>query len=68
MYRYLFDQLNTSLEIEAEVNELPLNSFPLVFFLFQDKHVVVEELLETLVDKVDPELFKRVQLKTITAV
>ena len=50
---YLFDEVNTGLKVHAEVDEFPLNSFLLVLFLFQDEHVVVEKLLQTLVRVVD---------------
>lgn len=59
---YLLDQLNTSLKVHTEVNELPVDTFALVLFLFQDKHVVVEELLQFLVGEIDAKLFKSVVL------
>jgi len=59
---YLFDQVDTGLEIHTEVNELPLDSFLLVLFLFQHEHVVVEELLQTLVGVVDAQLLKTIEL------
>ncbi len=40
-----------------------MNSLTLVLLLFQYEHVVIEELLEFLVDKVDPQLFETVVLK-----
>ena len=52
------------LQVHAEVNEFPLDSFLLVFLLLQDEHVMVEELLESLVGVVDAELLKGVVLLT----
>ncbi|KRZ08816.1 hypothetical protein T11_5517 [Trichinella zimbabwensis] len=51
-------QINASLQIQAEIDEFPFYSFTLVFFLFKNEHVMVEELLQTFVDKIDPQLFK----------
>ena len=31
-------------------------------YLLEDKHVVIEELLQLLIDEVDPHLFERVEL------
>ena len=59
---YLLDQLNTSLEVHTEVNELPINTLSLVLFLLQDKHVVVEELLQFLIGEVNTQLLKSVIL------
>ncbi|KAF1751668.1 hypothetical protein GCK72_018222 [Caenorhabditis remanei] len=44
---WLFDELDTGLEIKSEIDEGPGDTFTLVFFLFKNEHVVVEELLET---------------------
>merc|ERR1719297_681614 len=52
-----------SSQIHTEVNHLPVNTFLDVFLLFNNEHVVVEELLELLVDKVDGDLFKSIVLK-----
>lgn len=59
---YLLDKLNTSCKIEAKVNEDPLDTFTGVFFLFQDEHVVIEELLKFLVCEVDTQLLKAIEL------
>lgn len=59
---YLLNQLNTGSQVHAEVNELPLDTFLLVLFLLQDKHVVVEKLLESFVGVVDTQLLKAVEL------
>ncbi|WAR11019.1 hypothetical protein MAR_036095, partial [Mya arenaria] len=59
---YLFNKLDTGLEVHTEVDELPLDAFLLVLLLFQHKHVVVEELLQPLVRVVDAQLLKTVVL------
>ncbi len=60
---YLFYQVNASLQIHSKVNKVPLNSLLLVFLLFYYKHMVVEELLESLVCIIDAQLFKCIVLK-----
>lgn len=59
---YLLNQFDTCEEIHAKVYELPLNALLSVFFLFEDEHVVVEELLKLLVGEVDTELLEAVEL------
>jgi len=61
---YLLNKVDGSFEIHAEVDELPLDAFLLVLFLLEDEHVMVEELLQTLVGVVDTQLLERVVLKT----
>ncbi len=56
------DEVNAGLQVEAEVNEAPLDAFTLVLLLLQDEHGVVEQLLKLLVGVVDAELLKRVEL------
>merc|ERR1712223_2343594 len=51
---------DTLLQVHAKVNIAPFKSFPDIFLLFQDKHVLVEKLLEFLICKVDTNLFKAV--------
>ena len=63
IYIYLLNKLNAGLQVHTEVNELPDNTLLLVLFLLQYKHVMVEELLQTLVSVVDEQLFKSVQLQ-----
>ena len=63
----LLDQIDCGLEIEAEIDEIPLNAFLLVFFLLEDEHGVVEELLQLLVGVVDAELLERVHLEDLEA-
>lgn len=60
--QYLFNKLNTGSQVHTEVDELPLNTFLLVLFLLEDEHVVVEELLESLVGVVDTQLLEAVVL------
>jgi len=60
---YLFYQIYASLQIETEVYEFPIDSFPLVFFLFQNKHVMIEELLKLLVREIDAQLLEAVELR-----
>merc|ERR1719239_1061141 len=56
-----------SSQIHTEVNHFPVNAFLDIFLLFHNKHVVVEELLELLIDKVDGDLFKAIVLKDLKA-
>merc|ERR1719167_539288 len=55
------------LQIHAEVNIGPLNTFPDVFFLLQDKHVLVEELLELLITEVDTDLLEAIVVEDLKA-
>jgi hypothetical protein len=59
---YLFNKINASLQVHTEVDEFPLDTFFLVFFLFQYEHVMVEELLESLIGVVDAQLLKTIEL------
>lgn len=60
---YLLNQFNTLLEIHAEIDEGPLNTLALVFFLLQNEHVVIEELLQLFVGEVDTKLLEAVVLR-----
>jgi hypothetical protein len=60
---YLIYKVDGGLQVESEVNELPLDAFPLVLLLLENEHGVVEQLLQLLVGVVDAELLKRVELK-----
>ena len=60
----LLNEVDGSLEVKAEVNECPLDALLFVLLLLQDEHVVVEELLQTLVRVVNAQLLERVVLKT----
>ncbi|KAF7634655.1 hypothetical protein Mgra_00005904, partial [Meloidogyne graminicola] len=56
----LFNKINTSLEVETEVDKSPSYTLSLVFLLFENEHVMVEKLLEFFIYKVNPELFETV--------
>ena len=60
----LFDEIDALLEVHAEVDELPLDAFLTVLLLLEHEHVVVEELLQTLVGVVDAQLLERVVLRS----
>ena len=59
---YLLNKLNAGSQVHTKVNELPDNALFLVLLLLQDKHVVVEELLQFLIGEVDAELLQAVEL------
>ena len=61
--QWLLDKQDTGLQVETEIDEGPLDAFASILFLFQDEHVMVEELLELLIDKVNPELFEWVEVE-----
>ena len=63
----LLDQLDGDDQVHAEVDEGPLDALALVLFLLLDEHVVVEELLETLVGVVDQKLLQDVELEDLKA-
>ena len=67
LLNHLLDELNACGQVETEVNECPLNALALVLLLLEHKHVMVEELLQLLVDEVDPKLLEGVKLKEITS-
>merc|ERR1712001_426094 len=54
-----------SSQVHAEVHHDPVNTLPHVLLLLHNKHVVVEELLKLLVDKVDGDLLEAVVLKDL---
>jgi len=64
---HLLKKLNASLQIQAKVDKLPFDALALILLLLQHEHVVVEKLLQTLVDKVDPELLERVEVEDLKA-
>ena len=53
------------MEIETEVDVVPLDTFTRVLLLLEHEHVVVEELLQLLVGVVDEELFVSVGLEDL---
>jgi len=63
----LFKHDDASSQVHTKVNHLPVNTFLDIFLLFHNKHVVIEELLELLIDKVDGDLFKAIVLKNLKA-
>lgn len=58
---YLFDQIDGRLKIQAEVHKFPIDVLSTIFFLFENEHGVIEQLLEFLIGVVDTHLFKGVQ-------
>merc|ERR1711981_1181096 len=58
---------DTFLQIHAKVNIGPFNTFPDIFLLLQDKHVLVEKLLKLLITEVDTDLFKAIVVKDLKA-
>lgn len=60
-YRFLYE-VNAGLQIQAKVNEIPLYALPLVLFLLQNEHGVVEELLQLFICVINTQLLKGVQL------
>lgn len=58
----LFNQINTGQQVHTEIDEGPINTFLLVFFLLQNEHVMVEELLQLLVGEVNTQLLETVVL------
>merc|ERR1719367_1423150 len=54
-------------QVHTEVNHDPVNALAHVFLLLNDKHVVVEELLQLLVHKVDGDLLEAVVLEDLEA-
>ena len=57
----LLNEVDARLQVEAEVDEVPLDALALVLLLLQDEHGVVEELLQLLVAVIDAELLKAVR-------
>lgn len=60
---YLLDKINAGEQVHSKINELPVDSFFGVFFLFKYEHVVVEELLKFLIGEVNAKLLKTIELK-----
>merc|ERR1719245_1681700 len=56
---------DTFLQIHAKVHIGPFNTFLDIFFLFQHKHVLVEELLKLLITEVDTNLLKTIVVKDL---
>ena len=60
---FLFYERDRVVEIQAEIDEFPVDSFLFVFLLLQHKHVMIEKLLQSLVCVVDAQLLECVQLE-----
>merc|ERR1712241_905344 len=56
---------DTFLQVHTKVNIAPFKTLPDIFLLFQDKHVLVEKLLELFVGKVDTNLLKAIVIKDL---
>merc|ERR1719383_68051 len=61
----LLDRLDGLDQVHTKIDESPLDTFSLVLFLLLDKHVVVKELLETLVGVVDQKLLQDIKLENL---
>ena len=60
-------EFNTGSQVHTEVDRDPGDALPHVLLLLQHEHVVVEELLQLLVDKVDHQLLEGVELEDLEA-
>merc|ERR1719219_783350 len=60
---WLLKHGDTFLQIHTKVNISPIETFPNIFLLLQGEHVLVEELLQFLIGKVDTNLFKAIVVK-----
>ena len=60
---WFFDQVEGGCQVHTEIDSGPVNTFLLVGFLFEDEHVVVEELLQFFVSEVDAQLFEGVKVE-----
>jgi hypothetical protein len=58
---WLFNKFDTSGQIHTEIDGLPVDTFFLVFFLFKNEQMGVEELLKFFVGEVDAQLFEGVE-------
>merc|ERR1719166_897383 len=63
----LLEHDDGSSQVHAEVHHLPVNTLLDVLLLLHNEHVVVEELLQLLVDKVDGDLLEAVVLEDLKA-
>ena len=59
---YLLNELNAGSQVHAKVNHFPGNSLLHVLLLLQNKHGVVEKLLQFLIGEVDAQLLQGVEL------
>ena len=63
VYTHLLNELDGGGQVHAKVDEGPDDAFLLVLLLLEYEHVVVEELLQTLVRVVDAQLLQGVELQ-----
>merc|ERR1719334_458370 len=61
------NQLDGLNQIHTEVDEGPLDTLSLVLFLLLDEHVVVKELLQTLIGVVNEKLLQDVEVENLEA-
>ena len=50
-------------QVHAKIHHDPVNTFLDIFFLLNNKHVVIKELLQLLIDEIDGDLFKTIVLE-----
>lgn len=62
MMAYLLNKLNTGSQIHSKVYYLPVYPFLSVHFLFEHKHLMVEELLQFFIGEVDAQLLQAIEL------
>merc|ERR1712002_669543 len=62
---FLLNQLDGLNQVHTKVDESPLDALGLVLFLLLDEHVVVEELLQTLICVVNEELLQDVEVENL---
>merc|ERR1711971_1473064 len=60
-----FSNMMMAAQVHTEVNHDPVNSLAHIFLLLNNEHVVVEELLQFLVHKVDGDLLEAVVLEDL---
>lgn len=59
----LFDKVNGGLQIQSEIYEGPSDTFPFIFFLFHNEHMMVKELLKPFIWIVYAQLIESVKLQ-----
>jgi hypothetical protein len=60
---HLFNEVDRGLEVQAKVDELPVDALARILLLLEREHVMVEKLLQLLVGQVDAQLLKAVELQ-----
>ena len=61
--KWFFNKIKRSLKIHSEIFKDPIDAFFLIFFLFQNEHVMVEKLLKAFICVINTKLFKCIVLK-----